>query len=145
MWTFFNKILLVMFLIWLVQLLVIYRTFDKNNKLIVSSHWSLGVTMTTLKIYGDARNICDNPPRKIPYYRLRPIHFGRWAIIKYHPVVSCRVNARYITWNSNRGSTYALKLTRGESRVQHELTKFITNHCSWPGVKVQSLKTAEIK
>jgi hypothetical protein len=20
---------------------------------------------------------CDNPPRKIPYYRLRPIHFGR--------------------------------------------------------------------
>jgi hypothetical protein len=22
------------------------------------------------------RNQCDNPPRKIPYYRLRPIHFG---------------------------------------------------------------------
>jgi hypothetical protein len=22
------------------------------------------------------RNLCDNPPRKIPYYRLRPIHFG---------------------------------------------------------------------
>jgi hypothetical protein len=21
--------------------------------------------------------ICDNPPRKIPYYSLRPIHFGR--------------------------------------------------------------------
>jgi hypothetical protein len=21
-------------------------------------------------------DICDNPPRKIPYYRLRPIHFG---------------------------------------------------------------------
>jgi hypothetical protein len=21
--------------------------------------------------------LCDNPPRKIPYYRLRPIHFGR--------------------------------------------------------------------
>jgi hypothetical protein len=20
---------------------------------------------------------CDNPPRKIPYYCLRPIHFGR--------------------------------------------------------------------
>jgi hypothetical protein len=20
--------------------------------------------------------LCDNPPRKIPYYRLRPIHFG---------------------------------------------------------------------
>jgi hypothetical protein len=20
--------------------------------------------------------VCDNPPRKIPYYRLRPIHFG---------------------------------------------------------------------
>jgi hypothetical protein len=19
---------------------------------------------------------CDNPPRKIPYYRLKPIHFG---------------------------------------------------------------------
>jgi hypothetical protein len=37
---------------------------------------------------------CDNPPRKIPYYRLRPIHSGHQAIIKYHPVVSCRVNAR---------------------------------------------------
>jgi hypothetical protein len=22
------------------------------------------------------KNICDNPPRKIPYYRLEPIHFG---------------------------------------------------------------------
>jgi hypothetical protein len=21
-------------------------------------------------------DLCDNPPRKIPYYRLRPIHFG---------------------------------------------------------------------
>jgi hypothetical protein len=20
--------------------------------------------------------VCDNPPRKVPYYRLRPIHFG---------------------------------------------------------------------
>jgi hypothetical protein len=20
--------------------------------------------------------LCDNPPRKVPYYRLRPIHFG---------------------------------------------------------------------
>jgi hypothetical protein len=25
----------------------------------------------------DAGGPCDNPPRKIPYYRLRPIHFGR--------------------------------------------------------------------
>jgi hypothetical protein len=24
-----------------------------------------------------AKDPCDNPPRKIPYYRLRPIHFGR--------------------------------------------------------------------
>jgi mannosylglycoprotein endo-beta-mannosidase len=23
-----------------------------------------------------ALRLCDNPPRKIPYYRLRPIHFG---------------------------------------------------------------------
>jgi hypothetical protein len=23
------------------------------------------------------RRLCDNPPRKIPYYRLRPIHLGR--------------------------------------------------------------------
>jgi hypothetical protein len=23
------------------------------------------------------RRRCDNPPRKVPYYRLRPIHFGR--------------------------------------------------------------------
>jgi hypothetical protein len=37
---------------------------------------------------------CDNPPRKIPYYRLRLIHFGHLAIMKYHPVISCRVNAR---------------------------------------------------
>jgi hypothetical protein len=21
-------------------------------------------------------DFCDNPPRKVPYYRLRPIHFG---------------------------------------------------------------------
>jgi hypothetical protein len=46
-----------MFLIWLVQLLVIYKTFDKNNQLIISSHYSLGVTMTTLKIYDDACNM----------------------------------------------------------------------------------------
>jgi lipopolysaccharide/colanic/teichoic acid biosynthesis glycosyltransferase len=46
-----------MFLIWLVQLLVIYKTFDKNNQPIIFSHQSLGVTMTTLKIYGDACNI----------------------------------------------------------------------------------------
>jgi hypothetical protein len=32
----------------------------------------------------------------------------------------------------------------GESRVQHELKYFITNHCSWHGVKVHSSKTAEI-
>jgi hypothetical protein len=26
---------------------------------------------------GDLRlPLCDNPPRKIPYYRLKPIHFG---------------------------------------------------------------------
>jgi hypothetical protein len=36
---------------------------------------------------------CDNPSRKISYYRLKPIHFGRSTIVKYHPVVSCRVNA----------------------------------------------------
>jgi hypothetical protein len=23
-----------------------------------------------------SRQVCDNPPRKIPYYRLRPVHFG---------------------------------------------------------------------
>jgi hypothetical protein len=23
-----------------------------------------------------ARHWCDNPPRKIPYHRLNPIHFG---------------------------------------------------------------------
>jgi hypothetical protein len=59
---------------------------------------------------------CDNPPRKIPYYYQRPIHFGHWAIVKYHPVVSCWVNARSITWKSYRGSIHALKLTR--RRVQ---------------------------
>jgi hypothetical protein len=25
---------------------------------------------------GEGEEECDNPPRKIPYYRLRPIHFG---------------------------------------------------------------------
>jgi hypothetical protein len=30
---------------------------------------------------------CDNPPRKIPYYRLRPIHFGHLSNSK---VSSCR-------------------------------------------------------
>jgi hypothetical protein len=25
---------------------------------------------------GKVEDICDNPPRKVPYYRLRPIHFG---------------------------------------------------------------------
>jgi nucleobase transporter 1/2 len=26
--------------------------------------------------FSAAATACDNPPRKIPYYRLRPIHFG---------------------------------------------------------------------
>jgi hypothetical protein len=25
----------------------------------------------------EKHSFCDNPPRKIPYYRLRPIHFGQ--------------------------------------------------------------------
>jgi hypothetical protein len=37
-------------------------------------------------------SLCDNPPRKILYYRLKPIHFGHYAIVKYRPIVSCRVN-----------------------------------------------------
>jgi hypothetical protein len=28
------------------------------------------------RIFKDMPLYCDNPPRKIPYYRLRPIHFG---------------------------------------------------------------------
>jgi hypothetical protein len=29
--------------------------------------------------------------------------------MKYHPVVSCRVNTQYITWNSHRGSNICIK------------------------------------
>jgi hypothetical protein len=28
------------------------------------------------RVIGEELRKCDNPPRKIPYYRLRPIHFG---------------------------------------------------------------------
>jgi hypothetical protein len=38
--------------------------------------------------------LCDNPPRKILYYRLNQSTLVLKAAIKYHPVVSCRVNAR---------------------------------------------------
>jgi hypothetical protein len=35
-------------------------------------------SLTGIKLRYAARlDYCDNPPRKIPYYRLRPIHFGR--------------------------------------------------------------------
>jgi hypothetical protein len=27
-------------------------------------------------VHPESRVTCDNPPRKVPYYRLRPIHFG---------------------------------------------------------------------
>jgi hypothetical protein len=30
----------------------------------------------TLLLRGTCWNLFDNPPRKIPYYRLRPVHFG---------------------------------------------------------------------
>jgi hypothetical protein len=33
-----------------------------------------GVRRTSSKLRKEGR--CDNPPRKVPYYRLRPIHFG---------------------------------------------------------------------
>jgi hypothetical protein len=32
----------------------------------------------------NVESTCDNPPRKILYYRLKPIHFGHEAIVKYH-------------------------------------------------------------
>jgi hypothetical protein len=28
------------------------------------------------KLLSSFKGMCDNPPKKIPYYRLRPIHFG---------------------------------------------------------------------
>jgi hypothetical protein len=31
---------------------------------------------TTTALDTDEERECDNPPRKIPYYRLKPIHFG---------------------------------------------------------------------
>jgi hypothetical protein len=38
--------------------------------------WSVELMAETLA-YAPRKAICDNPPRKVPYYRLRPIHFGR--------------------------------------------------------------------
>jgi hypothetical protein len=61
---------------------------------------------------------------------------------KYHPVVSSRVNARWITWTSNRGSTHALKLTRRRVQSTTWIKHFITNHCSGHGVKIQSSKNS---
>jgi hypothetical protein len=29
-----------------------------------------------VKLLQSLDRTCDNPPRKVPYYRLRPIHFG---------------------------------------------------------------------
>jgi hypothetical protein len=40
-----------------------------------------------LRLYDRGRRVCDNPPRKIPYYRLRPIHF--WSLSN-SKVSSCR-------------------------------------------------------
>jgi hypothetical protein len=31
---------------------------------------------TYRRMVGESVFYCDNPPRKIPYYRLGPIHFG---------------------------------------------------------------------
>jgi hypothetical protein len=42
--------------------------------------YSLGFSLlgfsTGFSSPGFSTGSCDNPPRKIPYYRLRPIHFG---------------------------------------------------------------------
>jgi hypothetical protein len=44
--------------------MVVDKTGGKSSKLLAS---------TQLKSKGHGH--CDNPPRKVPYYRLRPIHF----------------------------------------------------------------------
>jgi hypothetical protein len=59
---------------------------------------------------------------------------------KVSSCVGCRVNARWITWTSNRGSIHALKLTRRRVQSTTWIKHFITKHCSWHGVKVQSSK-----
>jgi hypothetical protein len=38
--------------------------------------WVEGRIFTLSSCSHHARLLCDNPPRKIPYYRLGPIHFG---------------------------------------------------------------------
>jgi hypothetical protein len=44
--------------------------FTKNSSKFQMPLNSKVVCLNILHIF------CDNPPRKIPYYRLRPIHFG---------------------------------------------------------------------
>jgi pre-mRNA-processing factor 39 len=45
----------------------------KADYVIVSDREKLAKIGGTQPVMGTD---CDNPPRKIPYYRLRPIHFG---------------------------------------------------------------------
>jgi hypothetical protein len=41
-------------------------------------HYDEGVSKDSRRVDIDGLEEarCDNPPRKIPYYRLRPVHFG---------------------------------------------------------------------
>jgi hypothetical protein len=43
-----------------------------------TNEWRMCVDYTDLNKHcpKDCFGLCDNPPRKIPYYRLRLIHFG---------------------------------------------------------------------
>jgi hypothetical protein len=43
-----------------------------------TNEWRMCVDYTDLNKHcpKDPCRLCDNSPRKIPYYRLRPIHFG---------------------------------------------------------------------
>jgi hypothetical protein len=52
-----------------------YKSF--NEKHFLQAHLLKHVEGESVMLYAhSSTTICDNPPRKIPYYRLRPIHFG---------------------------------------------------------------------
>jgi hypothetical protein len=54
------------------------RQLRKHEQNYPTHDLELATVVHALKIWRHYMigNKCDNPPRKIPYYRLRPIHFG---------------------------------------------------------------------
>jgi hypothetical protein len=53
-----------------------YNTLDALIEALRTPDRWLVYRAETLRDQPPELDACDNPPRKIPYYRLRPIHFG---------------------------------------------------------------------